>query len=122
MHLFNAVSITLEAGPVVLSASNFNKQSFTYCIMEDITVPVDSTGIATFDNVYVCEGSYLNSVYTVNLSLPNQKFVLPNVGIDTDNLNVIVRRSLEIVLRGNIQDMTISLVLTVTHPLLLKRN
>ena len=61
--------------------------------MEDITVPVDSTGMATFDNVYVCEGSYLNSVYTVNASLPNQKFVLPNVGIDTDNLNVIVRRS-----------------------------
>ena len=89
----NAVSITLKAGPVVLSASNFNKQSFTYCIMEDITVPVDSTGTATFDNIDVYEGSYLNSVYTVNTSLPNQKFVLPNVGIDTDNLNVIVRRS-----------------------------
>ena len=90
----NVVSLTLkEAGPVVLSASNFNKQSFTFCIMEDITVPVDSTGIATFDDVYVCEGSYLNSVFTVDSSLPNQRFILPNSGIDTSNLNVIVRKS-----------------------------
>ena len=61
--------------------------------MEDITVTVDSDGIATFDDVYVCEGSYLNSVFTVDSSLPNQRFILPNSGIDTDNLNVIVRKS-----------------------------
>ena len=89
----NVVSLTLKAGPVVLSASNFNKQSFTFCIMEDITVTVDSDGIATFDDVYVCEGSYLNSVFTVDSSLPNQRFILPNSGIDTSNLNVIVRKS-----------------------------
>ena len=89
----SASSITLKAGPVALSASNFNKQSFTFCIMEDITVPVDSTGNAVFDNIDVYEGSYLNSVYTVNASLPNQKYILPNAGIDTDTINVIVRRS-----------------------------
>lgn len=89
----SAVSMTLKAGPVVLSASNFNKQSFTFCIMEDITVPVDSTGTATFDNIDVYEGSYLNSVFTVSSSLPNQRFILPNSGIDTGNLNVIVRKS-----------------------------
>ena len=89
----SAVSVTLKAGPVVLSASNFNKQSFTFCIMEDIAVPVDSTGTATFDNIDVYEGSYLNSVFTVNSSLPNQRFVIPNSGVDTDNLNVIVRKS-----------------------------
>ena len=89
----NVVSMTLKAGPVVLSGSNFNRQSFTFCIMEDVTVTVDSDGIATFDNVYVCEGSYLNSTFTVDSSLPNQRFILPNSGIDTSNLNVIVRKS-----------------------------
>ena len=89
----NVVSMTLKAGPVVLSGSNFNRQSFTFCIMEDITAVVDSDGIATFDNVYVCEGSYLNSTFTVDSSLPNQRFILPNSGIDTSNLNVIVRKS-----------------------------
>ena len=89
----NVVSMTLKAGPVVLSGSNFNRQSFTFCIMEDVTVTVDSDGIATFDNVDVYEGSYLNSVFTVDSSLPNQRFILPNSGIDTSNLNVIVRKS-----------------------------
>ena len=89
----NASIVTLKAGPVALSASNFNKQSFTYCIMEDITVPVDSTGTATFENIDVYEGSYLNSVFVVNSSLPNQKYILPNTGIDTDNIKVIVRDS-----------------------------
>lgn len=89
----NASIITLKAGPVALSASNFNKQSFTYCIMEDITVPVDSTGTATFNNIEVYEGSYLNSVFVVNSSLPNQKYILPNAGIDTDSIRVIVRNS-----------------------------
>ena len=89
----NASTMTLKAGPVALSASNFNKQSFTYCIMEDITVPVDSTGTATFENIDVYEGSYLNSVFVVNSSLPNQKYILPNAGIDTDNIKVIVRDS-----------------------------
>ena len=89
----NASIMTLKAGPVALSASNFNKQSFTYCIMEDITVPVDSTGTATFENIDVYEGSYLNSVFVVNSSLPNQKYILPNAGIDTDNIRVIVRNS-----------------------------
>jgi len=89
----NVSILTLKAGPVALSASNFNKQSFTFCIMEDITVPVDSTGTAVFDNINVCEGSYLNSVFVVNSSLPNQRFVLPNAGIDTNNIRVLVRDS-----------------------------
>jgi len=89
----NVSTLTLKAGPLALSASNFNKQSFTFCIMEDITVPVDSTGTAVFDDINVCEGSYLNSVFVVNSSLPNQRFVLPNSGIDTNNIRVLVRDS-----------------------------
>jgi len=89
----NVSTMTLKAGPVALSASNFNKQSFTYCIMEDITVPVDSTGTAVFENIDVYEGSYLNSTFTVNASLPNQRFILPNSGIDTDTINVLWRKS-----------------------------
>jgi hypothetical protein len=89
----NISTLTLKSGPLALSASNFNKQSFTFCIMEDITVPVDSTGTAVFDNINVCEGSYLNSVFVVNSSLPNQRFILPNAGIDTNNIRVLVRDS-----------------------------
>ena len=87
----SVVSVTLKAGAVALSGSTFNNSSFTFCIMEDITVPVDSTGFAVFDNVDVYEGSFLNQTYDVQSRLPNQKYILPNTGIDTDSIRVSVK-------------------------------
>ena len=89
----NTVAVTLKAGPVCLSSSTFAKQSFTFCVMEDITVPVDSTGTAVFSNVEIREGSYLNQTFRVNSRTPNQKYVLPNAGIDTDSITVIVKET-----------------------------
>ena len=87
----SVVSVTLKAGAVALSGSTFNNSSFTFCIMEDITVPVDSTGFAVFDNVDVYEGSFLNQTYDVQSRLPNQKYILPNTGVDTDSIRVSVK-------------------------------
>jgi len=89
----NTVAITLKAGPVCLSSSTFAKQSFTYCVMEDITVPVDSTGRAVFSDIVIYEGSYLTQTFAVNSRTPNQKYILPNAGIDTKTINVIVRET-----------------------------
>ena len=61
--------------------------------MEDITVPVDSTGTAVFSDIEICEGSYLTQTFAVNSRTPNQRYVLPNAGIDTDTINVIVRET-----------------------------
>ena len=87
----NIVSVTLKAGAVALSGSTFNGASFTFCIMEDITVPVDSTGFAVFDNIDVYEGTFLNTSFNVQSRLPNQKYILPNTGIDTDSIRVSVK-------------------------------
>ena len=87
----NVVAATLKAGPVCLTSASFANLSFTYCVMEDITVPVDSTGTATFDEIEIMEGSFLTQVFNINSRLPNQRFVLPNAGIDTDSIRVIVR-------------------------------
>ena len=89
----NTVAVTLKAGPVCLSSSTFSKQSFTFCVMEDITVPVDSTGTAVFSDIEICEGSYLTQTFAVNSRTPNQRYVLPNAGIDTDTINVVVRET-----------------------------
>ena len=89
----NTVAVTLKAGPVCLSSSTFAKQSFTFCVMEDITVPVDSTGTAVFSDIEICEGSYLTQTFAVNSRTPNQRYVLPNAGIDTDTINVVVRET-----------------------------
>tara|TARA_R100000030_G_C3251372_1_gene123102 strand:- start:597 stop:2102 length:1506 start_codon:yes stop_codon:yes gene_type:complete len=61
--------------------------------MEDITVPVDSTGTATFEDIDIYEGSFLTQSFIVNSRLPNQKFILPNSGIDTDTIRVNVKDS-----------------------------
>ena len=62
-------------------------------MLEDITVPVDSNGIATFEGIDIFEGSFLTQSFIVNSRLPNQKFILPNSGIDTDTIRVTVKDS-----------------------------
>ena len=88
-----AVSVTLKAGAVLSSRSTSSNKTktFVFSIPNDITVPVDSTGNATFDSISVYEGTYINQKFTVDGSNPNQKFILPNSGIDTDLISVIVK-------------------------------
>ena len=88
-----AVSVTLKAGAVLSSRSTSSNKTktFVFSIPNDITVPVDSTGTATFDSISVYEGTYINQKFTVDGSNPNQKFILPNSGIDTDLISVIVK-------------------------------
>jgi len=83
-------SITLKKGPVVTSSGSFGNQSYVFCILEDITVPVVNN-IATFSNISVYEGTLLTSNFTQNYRNPNQKFILDNIGIDTDLMTVTVR-------------------------------
>jgi len=92
-----AVTVTLKAGAVLTSRStgiNKNK-NYIFSIPNDITVPVDSQGRANFRNIKVYQGTYITQTYTVNLTDPSQKFILPNSGIDTDLLSVIVKDTKE---------------------------
>ena len=86
-----SVTLTLKAGIVLTTANKFGGRNYTFAIPEDITVPVLSTGFANFDNVEVYEGTYINQTFTVSSRNPNQKFILPNVGIDADLIRVIVK-------------------------------
>ena len=87
------VAVTLKAGPCCLTSQSFSNTSFSFCVLEDITVPVDSNGIATFEGIDIFEGSFLTQSFIVNSRLPNQKFILPNSGIDTDTIRVTVKDS-----------------------------
>jgi len=82
-------TITLKKGPVATSSGSFGKQSFVYSILEDITVPVVN-GEANFSNLSIYEGNLLTSNFTYSARNPNQKFILPNIGVDTDLINVSV--------------------------------
>jgi len=83
-------TITLKKGPVATAAGTFGGQSFVFSILDDITVPVYD-GIAEFNNIPIYEGSLLTSNFTYNARNPEQKFILDNIGIDTDLIGVTVR-------------------------------
>ena len=84
-------TITLNKG-LVASSNSFANESYTFAILDDITVPV-SDNTASFDNVAIYEGIYLTSTFTVNSFDPDQRFILENSGIDLSTLRVIVKPS-----------------------------
>jgi len=89
-----ATSVTLKSGIVSIGGSKSNKNnSITFSISSDVTVPVDSDGIANFTNIDIFQGTYLKQTYTVSSRNKTQKFILPNDGIDTSLIRVSVRES-----------------------------
>ena len=80
-------TLTLNKG-VVCSTSAFGNQSYTFSILDDITVPVVDN-IASFDNIDVYEGTYITTTFTVDSYNPNQRFILPNSNIDTSSIRVV---------------------------------
>ena len=87
-----AVTLTLKAGAVLTSRSTQSdkNKNYIFSIPNDITVPVDADGFARF-NIDVYEGTFVTQTFTVDTGNPQQKFILPNSGIDTDTLSVIVK-------------------------------
>ena len=86
------VTLTLKKGPIASSKGNFGGQSFVFSILEDITVPVVDD-IASFNDISIYEGTLLQSNYTYSSRNPNQKFILPNTGVDTELISVGVRQN-----------------------------
>ena len=85
-------TITLKKGVVASSSGNFAGQSFIYSILEDVTVPAFG-GIANFDDLLIYEGVLLESNFTKSSTNLNQKFILPNAGIDTQLIRVTVKNN-----------------------------
>jgi len=85
-------SITLHKGLVCTSALGFENQNRTFSILSDVTRPVVADS-ALFENIDVFEGTYLTTNFTVNPLTPRQRFIIPNPGVDTDTIRVVVRPS-----------------------------
>ena len=83
-------NVTLKKGPVAASSSAFGNASFVFSILDDITVPV-LDGIATFDEIAIYEGTLLTSTFTYSSNNVNQRFILPNTGIDTTLIGVTIK-------------------------------
>jgi len=85
------VALTLQRGIVASSASN-QTGSYTFCTLNDITVPVVND-VAFFNNITLHEGTYVSERFTVDNSIANQRYILSNPYIDFDTIQVIIRDS-----------------------------
>jgi len=88
-YTIKAETLTLNKG-IVCSTLAFGNQSYTFSILDDITVPVVDN-VASFDNIDVYEGTYITTNFTVDSFNPDQRFILPNSQIDTSSIRVIVK-------------------------------
>jgi len=79
--------VTLKSGLVCVGGNGQNS-SYVFSTPEDVTVSV-TNGVATFSNLSVFQGIFLNKNFTVDSSL-NQRFLLDNPGIDTSTIRVKV--------------------------------
>ena len=84
----NSKTVTLKAGIVALGA--VENGNYIFSIPEDITVVVDNNKFASFTGIDIYEGSYLTKLYTVDKSQLNQRFTIPNTGVDSSTIRVKV--------------------------------
>jgi len=82
----SARSVTLKKGVVALGAAE--NANYIFSIPEDITATPNSNKRVTFSDIEILEGNLLKKVFTVNDSLPDQKYILPNANIDTSTIRV----------------------------------
>jgi hypothetical protein len=88
MSATDARTVKLLSGQVALGAvSNGN---YIFSIPDDLIVPINRDGIAQFEELTIYEGIYLTSTFIVDTSQANQRFILPNVNIDTTTIRVTV--------------------------------
>ena len=85
-------TLTLHKGIVATSSGSFGNQSNNFCILDDISVPVFNN-IANFNDISIYEGTLLSSNFTYSTRVPNQKFILPNTGVDTSLISVTVKNN-----------------------------
>ena len=89
-----ATTVTLKAGIIGISnRQGTGRAGRTFSIPNDITVSVDSDGFANFINLDVYQGTYLKQTYTVSSRNKTQRYTLPNSGIDTSLMKVVVKES-----------------------------
>lgn len=88
MSQTDARTVKLLAGQVALGA--VVNGNYIFSIPDDITVPVNRDGIAIFDDLKIYEGVYLKSTFISDSSQPNQRFIIPNVNVDSTTIRVTV--------------------------------
>ncbi len=78
--------VKLHKGVVALGT--MESGDYIFSIPDDITVNVDTNGIANFTNIEVYEGSLIEKKFVVDDSLSDRKYILPNPNIDASTIRI----------------------------------
>ena len=82
---------TVSIQPGVIANGSVSDVNYIFSIPEQITFPASDGSAGASIEIY--QGQYLENTYTVNDSLPNQRYIIPNNGVDTSTLRVKVKNS-----------------------------
>ena len=74
--------------------TRINGVTYSFITPKDYVAGLDSNYLATFQDVEIKEGNYVQENFTYNASIP-QRFVLRNSNIDTSTIKVTVRETLD---------------------------
>ena len=84
-----STSITFQPG--VIANGNVSNVNYIFSIPEKVTGSVlDGESNGTIE---MFQGQYLESSFTINDSQPNQRFIIPNNGVDTSTIRVNVKEN-----------------------------
>jgi hypothetical protein len=91
-------TLTLTSSPVSVTIPAYTSftgsvDGTTYNFLSTSSVIVSSTSGVYSGTLSLREGQYINRRYTVNLNDPDQRFLIPNVNVDTLTLTVSVLNS-----------------------------
>ena len=90
-------TLDLEAGLVCVG--NSNDTNYIFSIPERVVTTVDSNRTATFNNINIYQGTFLEKSFLVDGSL-DQRFILDNSYIDSSTIVVRIRDSVNDVSEG----------------------
>ena len=77
---------------LVATTTAFANESYTFVSVGDIIKPVNNNR-ALFTNIELLQGTQITTNFTVDSYDPNQRFILPNSGVDTTTIKVTVKPS-----------------------------
>ena len=86
---------TVKLHKGIVAVGSLQGGNYIFSIPDDITATPNSSGIVTFENISIYEGTYLTKTFTVNDSLPDQKYIIPNESIDTSTVRVTIKSNVE---------------------------
>lgn len=88
---FSTTTATIEFNPGIVANGSVDDTNFIFSIPEKVVVAAN--GGESSGSLQIYQGQYLTRQWTYDPSQTNQRFVLPNDGIDTSTLRVKIQNS-----------------------------